>query len=185
VLSLCDEIKKRENTYEWGCETRTDRLDEELIDKMFDAGLRSIKIGVESFDHEFLDDHKRRPPKKNQQEKIIDYAESKGIRVVAFYMLGLPDDTHKTSMATIKYAQKLNTSFANFSICTPIPGTGFYEEIKDKIFDQNLNHYDNFHPVFHGSYLKAHEVKKYQEKALVSYYFRFRFFVKYLSRRFY
>jgi anaerobic magnesium-protoporphyrin IX monomethyl ester cyclase len=182
VFSLCDEMQKRNVTFEWGCETRTDRLDEELIDRMFNAGLRCIKIGVESFDHDFLDQHKRRPPAKDHQEKIISYAENKGIRIVAFYMLGLPDDTHNSSMETIKYSQKMNTSFANFSICTPLPGTDFYEEMKDKIFDHNFNHYDNFHSIFHGKYLKPDEVKKYQEKALVSYYFRFQFIVKYFSR---
>ena len=63
----------------------------------------------------------------------------------------------------MKYSQKLNTSFANFNICTPIPGTLFYKKIQNKIIDLNLNLYDNFHIVFKHDNL----VLKISEESLV------------------
>lgn len=180
VVDLCMRIKESGLNLELGCETRADRLDEELVDLMYEAGFRVIKVGIESTNLEALKTHKRNPPSVVQQERIVNYCESKGIRIVAFFILGLPEDTPETIMQTINYSHYLNPSLANFTVCTPIPGTGFYDEVKDMIYDHDYNNYDNFHPVFHLKHLKPDELKDYQEKALVSFYFRFGFFKKYI-----
>ena len=39
TLEICDGILKNDIDIEWGCETRVDRLNEELIDSMFEAEL--------------------------------------------------------------------------------------------------------------------------------------------------
>lgn len=184
VIELCESIKQSGLDLELGCETRADRLDEELVDLMHEAGFRAIKVGVESANYDALRAHKRRPPAIEQQERIIRYCEGKGIRIVAFFILGLPEDTPETIMQTIRYSHHLNPSLANFTICTPIPGTEFYEEVKDRIFDHNYNNYDNFHPVFHLDHLKPEELKRYQEHALISFYFRFGFLKNYLRGQF-
>ncbi|MBI2797459.1 MAG: radical SAM protein [Gemmatimonadetes bacterium] len=183
VVELCGAIKARNLGLELGCETRSDRLDEELVDLMFDAGFRVIKIGVESTNIAALEAHKRRPPSVEQQDRIVAYCERKGIRIVAFFILGLPEDTRETVLETIRYSQELNPSLANFTICTPIPGTGFFDEVKDRIYDHDWNNYDNFHPVFRLDHLKPAEVKAYQEQAIVQFYFRFGFLKRYLRRR--
>ena len=182
VVQLCEAITASKLGLELGCETRTDRLDEELLDLMYDAGFRVIKVGVESTNMAALEAHKRRPPSIEQQDRIVDYCERKGIRVVAFFILGLPEDTPETIMETIRYSQELNPSLANFTICTPIPGTGFYDEVKERIYDHNWNHYDNFHPVFHLDHLEPSKLKAYQEQALVQFYFRLGFLKRYFRR---
>jgi radical SAM superfamily enzyme YgiQ (UPF0313 family) len=178
VRALCEGILARGIKIEWACETRTDRLDEDLLDLMYDAGLRALKVGVETSEHEHLEKQKRKPPGKAQQEAIVRYCEGKGIRVVAFFILGLPDDTEKTMQATIDYAIDLGSSFANFTLCTPIPGTEFYREVEDRIFDHQYDHYDNFHMVYEPNRIAPELAKKYQEKALLKYYFRYGFVKK-------
>ena len=104
------------------------------------------------------------------------------MRVVGFYVLGLENDTEETIKATLKYSKKLNTDFANFTICTPIPGTEFYEIIKDRIKTENYDLYDNFHVTFDHPNLSEEKIIKYQEKALVGYYLRPRYFYKYFTK---
>src|ERR687885_21468 len=48
VLALCDEIAGRRLELRFECETRLDRLDEELLTRMRAVGLRTIQFGVES-----------------------------------------------------------------------------------------------------------------------------------------
>jgi len=165
----------------WGCETRSDLLDEKLLKLMRKAGLVAVKIGVESANHDLLKRHKRITPKIEHQEKIIKVCKKLRIKVVAFYIIGIPTDTKESVLRTIKYSQKLNTSFANFTICTPIPGTSFYKGIENKIFDKNLNHYDNFHSVFHHDNLSTTEIYELQDKAIREYYFRIRYFLRHLA----
>lgn len=155
-------------------------LDEELATLMIQAGLKAIKVGIENSNHELLKEHDRNPPQKAHQEKLIRFLEDRGVKVIAFYVLGLSNDTTKSIEDTIEYSIALDTSFANFTICTPIPGTKFFDEVKDKIFDQNFQHYDNITPVFKTNYLSASELIRYQEKAFFNFYFRPKKWMKHL-----
>ena len=105
---LCAEIKKRKIKLKWVAETRLDLLDKELIDVLYDAGMRVLKVGVESVDLKLLKDVRRKPIGIVHQEEIIKYCDKKGIKVVAFYIVGLPNDKKENILDTIKYAKKLN-----------------------------------------------------------------------------
>ena len=157
---------------EWSCETRLDLLDEKLLDLMFESGLRNINVGVESADPEVLKNAKRKPITIEHQEKIINYCKKKGIRVAAFYILGLESDTKKTILNTVNYAKKLNTNVAQFTISTPYPGNGFYEQVKNKIYENDWENFDSYTPVMKHSNLSREELIKLKEKAWSEYYFR-------------
>ena len=148
---------------------------------MYDAGLRAIKVGIESADQEILKNLKRKPPSLEHQDRVLNYAESKKIKVAAFYIVGLLDDTVESMELTLQQAIQLNTSYANFNLCTPLPGTEFYDQVKDRIFDHDLNNYDNYHSVFKNNFVSSEEIQHYMQKSMVSYYFRAGFFEKQMS----
>ena len=185
IEELCTAIIRENIQMEFGCETRLDRLDKPMIDLMYKAGFRALKVGIESADPEVLRKSKRKPIELEHQEDIIRYCQKVGMRVIGFYVIGLENDTIKTIKATLAYSKKLNTDFANFTICTPIPGTEFYETIKDRIFTDNYDLYDNFHVVFNHPNVKTKDLYKYQEKALVSYYLRPAYIYKYIKTNFF
>lgn len=184
AANIADEIIKRNIKIEWGCETRLDNLDIGLLDLLYESGLRAVKVGIESAELDIVKQQKRKPINIEHQEKIIKFCDKKGIRVIAFYIIGLEHDTKESVEKTIKYAKKLNTDFANFTLCTPIPGTEYYEQIKDRIYEENLEKFDNFHPVFRHKNLTAGELCKFQESAIVSYYIRPAFILKHFMRKF-
>jgi len=180
---LAEEIIKRKIKIEWGCETRLDKLDKKFLDILYDSGLRAIKVGIESVNNEILEKSRRKPIPKKHQEEIINYCNKKGIKVIGFYIIGLPNDTEETIKATIKYAKKLNTDFVNFTICTPIPGTQFFEEVKNDLITYNWEEFDNFHVVFKHKYLTKEKLLNLQERAITGYYFRPRYILNYLLRK--
>ena len=49
------------------------------------------------------------------------------------FIIGFPTDTKNTINKTIQYAKKLNTTYAQFSVWTPYPGTPIFEKFKDKL----------------------------------------------------
>ena len=179
---LCNEIIKNNIDIEFGCETRLDRVDEGLLDLMYLAGFKSLKVGIESADIEVLKKSKRMPIALEYQEKMIKHCDKIGMKVVGFYVIGLENDTEETVKATLEYSKKLNTDFANFTICTPIPGTEFYETVKEKIKTDNYDLFDNFHVTFDHSELSEEMIMDYQEKALVGYYLRPRYIYKYFTK---
>lgn len=173
---------ERKLDLEWACETALEFLTEPLIDLLHRAGLRSINVGVESGNDAVLMDVQRRMHQQRESEHLVEYCHKKGIRISAFYCIGLPADTEDTINETIEYAKRLSTHVATFNIFTPYPGTPLYERVKDEIFDHNWLHYTSFTPVHRHPILDPKKLEKLREKAFVSFYFRPQYFANFIQR---
>ena len=68
--------------------------------------------------------------------------------VSAMYIIGFPTDTEETINKTINYAKSLNTSFAQFSVWTPYPGTPIFEKFKNKISVEKYESFDQYNLVY-------------------------------------
>lgn len=184
IEELADGIIKRKLDIEWVCETHLNRLDFKLIDRMYESGLRGINVGIESSDEDILKSSNRTFSIKSHQESIINYAEKIGIKIGAFYIFGMDEDTEKTILNTIEYAIKLNTTYAQFTISTPYPGTKFYEQVKDDIFEYNWEKYDIYHAVYNHPTISSEKLESLKEYAYYKYYFRPSWVWKYVNNRF-
>ncbi len=165
----------------WGMEARTDRLDPELIDLLFRSGLRSVEVGVESSNHRMLRGNRRKAIPKSQQEMIIDHCHRLGIRVIANYTFGLPNDTIEGIRETIRYAKKLNTFAIQFTVTTPYPGTQFYESVKDSIFERNWERFNGWTSVYRHPAIRPEDLHKLREFAYVSYHLRPRYVWRFMQ----
>lgn len=174
TLEFCRQLAAKKFDLIWSCETRMDRLDEELLMKMKKAGLRHINVGIESFDEEVLKSSGRLPVAIEHQEKMLSFCARQGISVAAFYILGMENDTRETIERTIDYAKDLNTLVAQFTLSTPYPGTEFFEKMKEesKVETFDWEKYDAYTPVFKHKNLSNGQLLELKEKAFVSYYFR-------------
>jgi radical SAM superfamily enzyme YgiQ (UPF0313 family) len=165
----------------WGMEARTDRLDPELIDILHRAGLRSVEVGVESSNEQTLKGNLRKAIPKPQQELVIEHCHRLGIRVIANYTLGLPNDTVDGILDTIRYAKKLNTFAIQFTVTTPYPGTQFYHNVKHLIFDTNWEHFNGWTSVYRHPSIHSEELHRLREFAYVSYHLRPRYVWQFLK----
>ena len=133
VYDFCREIKRRNLKFWWGCTSRVDTLDEELLQTMKDAGCITIFIGVESADQQTLDKMNKNITVA-KTENAFKLARKVGIRTIASCVIGMPEDTRSSIQRTIDYVKKLNPNYALYSLATPYPGTRFYNET----FKKNL-----------------------------------------------
>ncbi|MBN1571534.1 MAG: radical SAM protein [Acidobacteria bacterium] len=165
----------------WSMEARTDRLDPELVGLLYRAGLRSIEVGVESANEHTLRGNQRKAISKSQQERIIRCCHKLGIRVIANYTLGLPNDTVEGIRETIRYAKKLNTFAIQFTVTTPYPGTQFYEKVRHAIFEQDWERFNGWTNVYHHPAISPEDLHKLREFAYVSYHIRPRYVWRFLQ----
>src|ERR1700704_5794696 len=110
-LELCDEIKARGLTLTFEAETRLDRLDVPLLDRLYDAGFRAMSFGVESLDPALLQKSGGGPIPAGHQREIIQHCRNKGIVTAAFYVLGFLQDDWNSIAATIDYATDLGSTY--------------------------------------------------------------------------
>jgi anaerobic magnesium-protoporphyrin IX monomethyl ester cyclase len=181
--AIADGIRAANLRIEWVCETHLDYLDEDLLDRMHAAGLRSIKVGIESSNLDALQGVRRHQPRDARVRRILAHCDRRGIAVVAFYILGLPLDSEGSIRATIDYAVELNTIGAQFTIATPYPGTGFYDDARaeGRLLTEDWQRYDIYTPVFRHDRLTPEAIATLKSRAYQRYYLRTAWAGKFLS----
>lgn len=157
-LALCDAILSRGIRLRFECETRLDRLDESLLSTMHRAGLRAISFGVESVATDTLRKAGRRPIPQLHQREMVDFCRGLGVATAAFYVLGFVQDTWMSIAHTIDYAIQLGSTFAQFKILTPYPGTPLWKQMKPLVYEQDWEKFDGFTPTFNHPNLAADEL---------------------------
>ncbi|WP_288193533.1 B12-binding domain-containing radical SAM protein [uncultured Methanobrevibacter sp.] len=173
VRDLCDEIMRRNLKVFWGCTSRVDTLNEELLQKMKDSGCIAIFMGVESADQQQLD----RMGKNTNITKIENafrMAREKKIRTIASVALGMPHDTRETMEKTIKFVRQLKPNYAVFNLATPYPGTRFYKEAFEKNLIQvkDWSKYTLISPILETIDCSKEDLRKIQAKAFIRFYLR-------------
>jgi len=130
---ICEEIIARRLRLSFECETRMDDLDEWLVRVMHAAGLREISFGVESPDPLILKKVARRHIPHDHMRKIVNLCWELGIVSTAFYVIVFLQETEERIEDTIRFACDLDTTYANFKILTPYPGTPQFKQLQPLI----------------------------------------------------
>src|SRR3989440_7750297 len=171
-VELCDQIAARGLSFTFEAETRLDRLDIELLDKLYVAGFRAMSFGVESTDPATLKKSGRRPIPQHHQRTIIDHCRKKGIVTAAFYVLGFLQDDWNSIAATIDYATDLGSTFAQFKILTPYPGTPMFKQIEPLLSEDDWEKFDGYTPTFKHPNLTGSELRYLLGAAYKRFYMR-------------
>ena len=173
VIEICDEIKKRDLDFFWGCTARVDTVSKSLLKKMREAGCITIFYGVESADQQLLDGMN----KKISVDKIrnaFKLTKEADMRTIASVAIGMPGDTKENIEKTINFVKDLDASYAIFSLATPYPGTAFYNEARenDLIKVNDWSKYTLLSPVLETVDCSLEELKKLQKKGFRKFYLR-------------
>jgi anaerobic magnesium-protoporphyrin IX monomethyl ester cyclase len=157
-------------TYE--CETRMDDLDEELIRAMHASGLREISFGVESPDPLVLKKVARRFIPHEHMRKMISLCWDLGVATIAFYVIGFLPDTQESIEELIRFSMELDSTFANFKILTPYPGTPQFKQLQPLIVEQDWEKFDGYTLTFRHPALTPKLARLMLGMAYSRYFFR-------------
>jgi anaerobic magnesium-protoporphyrin IX monomethyl ester cyclase len=130
--------------------TRTDLIlrDQHLLPKMKRAGVFLVCLGVESYTERDLTYYDK-GTNLQKAEQAVALVRKHGINTWCFFMTGSPLHDEQDIHNMLKYAKKLDPTIAIFAVVTPIPGTGFYDEMAARglVEEQDWSRYDLAHPV--------------------------------------
>jgi anaerobic magnesium-protoporphyrin IX monomethyl ester cyclase len=115
----------------WQCLARVDRVNPEILKKMYAAGCRRIHYGIESGNQQVLDRVGKRI-ELPQVGQAVRWTQDAGIETKGYFMLGLPGDSAETMEQTVNLAVELDLDEAMFSLTTPFPGTRLWDEMVKK-----------------------------------------------------
>jgi anaerobic magnesium-protoporphyrin IX monomethyl ester cyclase len=143
VHRICDVIVSGRLDLRWCCNIRADLLTEDLLDHMFEAGLRKVNIGVESASQRVLDEIYRKQITVEGVERALGICKRRGIFVQGYFMLGAPGETLDEIRRTIDFAARNPFDDALFDITTPFPHTTLWEETQHLI-RRDITEFDCF-----------------------------------------
>ncbi len=164
TIKLLNELNEIDQSFNWGCSTRIDLVDKELLEKMKESGCSSIQFGMETGSQSVLNEVKNGINKKIARDKI-DFALNIGIDVACSFMFPHPYDTEETIRETKDYMKNLSEKGAKILLsCTsPFPGTEYRknaEELGVNILTDDWSKYDAKHLVMETRTLSKNTLKK-------------------------
>jgi hopanoid C-3 methylase len=117
----------------------------DIIETLARGGLKVVICGFESFrDEELKKYHKDSPAIDNQQ--AVKVFEQNGIMVRGNYVVP-PDYGPEDFEALAGYADRNRVVYAGYTVLTPMPGTIYYQQVKNKIIDHDYRKYNFFNSV--------------------------------------
>ena len=147
INHLFDRINEEaiQKTYIMDIRTDTAAAHPKLIEKLAKAGLKVVISGFESYRQEDLKKYNKDNSAENIK-KAIEVFHQNGIMIRGNYVI--PNDyTENDFDALSDYASSNKVVYAGYTILTPMPGTVFYEEMKNQIIDHDLLKYNFFNSV--------------------------------------
>ncbi|MFQ5892850.1 MAG: B12-binding domain-containing radical SAM protein, partial [Nitrospinota bacterium] len=124
TLEFCSLLASYDPRFGWVCFSRTDVLDEELLEGMQEAGCHTIIFGLETVNHELLAGYGKAIPRETT-EATLQACARRGVRTLGTFILGLPGEDEAAVRRTIRWATELPLDFATFNVATPRMGTSF------------------------------------------------------------
>ena len=143
AFALCSEIKKLKMHWMTQCSIDISK-DEELLKVVAESGCYVLSFGLESISRESLLGMQKgwaHPDQYSEQLKII---RKYGIDVSTEMVVGAEGDTLESIRETAKFIEDNKITVPRFYILTPIPGTQFYDEMKEqnRIYNTDMYSYN-------------------------------------------
>lgn len=133
ALDLCAEIQSRDlPDLAWSCQTRADRLDDEVLTALRAAGCADVWLGIESFAEPTLQEADKAIEPETMKDAIVRVREH-GMKPIGYIMLGLPGESADTLRTTLTYLRELQLDYLDgIELATPRPGTTLFDRYSDE-----------------------------------------------------
>ena len=139
IIELCSRLIEEKIEINWGCATRADLVDLELLKLMKKAGCIDIRIGIETGSEKIRNEVMGKKISDGAIRDAIMNIKKAKLLAVGFFLIGIPGETKKDIESTIKFACSLPLDFASFNLVTPLPGSRLYEiALKENKIENNI-----------------------------------------------
>lgn len=172
--ALCRQMVAERLDLRWCCFSRVDLTNEESLKLMKKAGCHTVMYGVESGNDEIL----KRYCKDISCQQIIKafrLCKRLGLKTVATFVLGLPEDTESTILETIRFAKEIEPDYASFNIYVPRMHTRLRKEVLAKgLISSDVKTMDQSgsYSVAGTNYLSSSQVWALKERAVREFHLR-------------
>jgi radical SAM superfamily enzyme YgiQ (UPF0313 family) len=102
---------------------------------------------------------------------------------VGYYVFGFLQDDWSTISATIEYSIALGTTFAQFKVLTPYPGTPMWKQFAPLVFERDWQQFNGYTPTFRHPNVTPEDLRFLLGAAYARFYARPGWLVNYWNLR--
>lgn len=136
LREFVDELELRKLNVPYEIITRSDRLNEEVVQLLKRSGCFRVWIGAESGSQKIIDAMDRRV-KVADVRKMIQLVKNNGMEAGTFIMLGYPGEDDHDIEETLYHLKVSDPDYYTITVAYPIKGTPLYSEVEN-IFVEDL-----------------------------------------------
>ncbi len=133
VFQICDEIERRglrQLFLRCSNGIRADRVDREMLARMWEVGFRYLAYGVDGGNNRILEIVKKGETIESIEQAIADSCDL-GYGVKLLFVVGTPYETEEDVQDKVRLAQKYPIQEVHFYNTVPFPGTELYDWVKE------------------------------------------------------
>jgi len=130
LLEICGEIRRRGLSIRWGTDAHVHHVDAEVVRAMASANCFELSVGIESGVQALLNGVRKGTTLRDVERAVRVIKDNSDIRLEGLFILGLPRERYQDSLQTIRFACSLPLDMAQFSVCTPYPGSALFEQLR-------------------------------------------------------
>jgi len=184
VREFCKLLNAKGTRFGWTCSTRADIMSRypDMARWLRAAGCHTVYIGAESGSQRILNIMKK-GILVDDIVKSVGILKKEGLGVILSFVIGTPSETRQEIDETIDLACRLDPDLAQFTVCTPYPGTPLFDEARRNgwLVSEEWSRYSVLDPVMHFPGLGKRDIKRLLHRAYLRFYTRAGFLWKHLK----
>ncbi len=126
VNEFCDKLIERGYDLNIWAYARVDTVNQEILNKLYKAGIKWLAYGIESADDDVLSEVSKSQYNAELTRTVMRWTRQAGINILANFMFGLPDDTIESMEKSLNLCREINPEWINFYVTMPYPGSRDY-----------------------------------------------------------
>jgi len=155
VKEICNRIIDEKLNIYWFCEIRANTIDEQLLTLMYNAGLRSVAMAVESGSPRILKEVVKKGITLDQATKVVEICKKLKIYIKVFFTYSYPEETLNDVLLTLNFIKNLNPDRVIIGQIRIYPGTPVFRyALEKKLIPENFDWFNkdaNYNSVSNNS----------------------------------
>jgi radical SAM superfamily enzyme YgiQ (UPF0313 family) len=127
VRDICAALRELDWDLPWMIRATVGSVDEAMLQDLAAAGCEWITFGIESGSERVLK-RLNKPVKLDKALEVFRSSRRAGLKTLAYYMIGNPDEDESDLQATESYMRRLDADMVHIAVYTVYPATRLYDE---------------------------------------------------------